>query len=177
MGLLQGGVERLRLSTTEVAPEPLLMNKSTPAGTGDRWRSPSSSTDHKAAWGRGYATEGSRALIRKGFADLGVERVTANTMAVNAGSRRVMEKAGLSFLRSFTGDWPDAIPGSEHGEVEYELTRAACERFRQEPACALRPDAPSTCSSRTMHASAAAGSAVSSTVFRRPHGCAITTKP
>ncbi|MGR7002078.1 GNAT family N-acetyltransferase [Yinghuangia aomiensis] len=68
---------------------------------------------------------GIRALIRKGFTDLGVERVTANTMAVNAGSRRVMEKAGLSFLRAFTGDWPAAIPGSEHGEVEYELTRTA----------------------------------------------------
>ncbi|MFG3280509.1 GNAT family N-acetyltransferase [Streptomyces sp. NPDC048111] len=79
---------------------------------------------NKAAWGKGYATEGSRALIRKGFTDLGVERVTANTMAVNTGSRRVMEKSGLSFLRHFTGDWPEAIPGSEHGEVEYELVRA-----------------------------------------------------
>jgi RimJ/RimL family protein N-acetyltransferase len=77
----------------------------------------------KVAWGSGYATEGSQALIRKGFTDLGVERVTANTMAVNAGSRRVMEKAGLTFLRNFTGDWPEAIEGSEHGEVEYELTR------------------------------------------------------
>ncbi|MFG2720182.1 GNAT family N-acetyltransferase [Streptomyces sp. NPDC048416] len=79
---------------------------------------------NKAAWGRGYATEGSRALVDKGFTDLGVERVTANTMTVNTGSRRVMEKVGLRFLRSFTGDWPDAIPGSEHGEVEYQLTRA-----------------------------------------------------
>ncbi|MFD3332791.1 GNAT family N-acetyltransferase [Streptomyces sp. NPDC058700] len=79
---------------------------------------------NKAAWGSGYATEGSRALIRKGFTDLGVERVTANTMTVNAGSRRVMEKAGLSFLRGFTGDWPEAIEGSEQGEVEYELTRS-----------------------------------------------------
>lgn len=80
---------------------------------------------NKAAWGHGYATEGSRALIRKGFTDLGVERVTANTMTVNAGSRRVMEKAGLSFHRTFTGNWPDPIPGSEHGEVEYELTLTA----------------------------------------------------
>ncbi|MFJ9769690.1 GNAT family N-acetyltransferase [Kitasatospora sp. NPDC101157] len=79
---------------------------------------------NRTAWGRGYATEGSRALIDKGFTDLGVERVTANTMAVNSRSRRVMEKSGLSFLRNFTGDWPDAIPGSEHGEVEYQLTRA-----------------------------------------------------
>ncbi|SFS80848.1 hypothetical protein SAMN05444716_104174 [Streptomyces harbinensis] len=33
-----------------------------------------------------------------------------------------MEKAGLRFVRSYTGDWPEAIPGSEHGEVEYALT-------------------------------------------------------
>ncbi|MGW3043496.1 GNAT family N-acetyltransferase [Kitasatospora sp. NPDC001159] len=79
---------------------------------------------NQASWGKGYATEGSRDLIDKGFTDLGVERVTANTMAVNTRSRRVMEKSGLSFLRNFTGGWPDAIPGSEHGEVEYELTRS-----------------------------------------------------
>lgn len=85
---------------------------------------------NRASWGKGYATEGSRALIDKGFTELGVERVTANTMAVNSRSRRVMEKSGLTFLRNFTGDWPDAIPGSEHGEVEYELTRAAWQHHR-----------------------------------------------
>ncbi|WP_030785523.1 GNAT family N-acetyltransferase [Streptomyces sp. NRRL S-920] len=84
---------------------------------------------NRAAWGRGYATEGSLALIHKGFTDLEVERVTANTMAVNARSRRVMEKSGLSFLRNFTEDWPEAIEGSEHGEVEYELTRAEWQRI------------------------------------------------
>ncbi|MFI7382842.1 GNAT family N-acetyltransferase [Streptomyces sp. NPDC049813] len=78
---------------------------------------------NRAAWGRGYATEGARALVRLGFTRLGVERVTANTMAVNTRSRRVMEKAGLSFLRSFHGHWPEAIAGSEQGEVEYELLR------------------------------------------------------
>lgn len=85
---------------------------------------------NKAAWGRGYATEGSQALIDKGFTELGVQRVTANTMTVNTASRRVMAKVGLSFARSFTGDWPEPIPGSEHGEVEYELTRAEWERHR-----------------------------------------------
>lgn len=39
-----------------------------------------------------------------------------------------MEKSGLEFLRSFTSDWPGAIDGSEHGEVEYELTRPEWER-------------------------------------------------
>ncbi|GAA3810214.1 GNAT family N-acetyltransferase [Streptomyces chiangmaiensis] len=77
---------------------------------------------NRAAWGKGHATEGSRVLIDKGFRDFGVERVTANTMTVNTRSRRVMERAGLSFLRNFTGDWPETIEGSEQGEVEYELT-------------------------------------------------------
>jgi RimJ/RimL family protein N-acetyltransferase len=76
------------------------------------------------AWGRGYATEGCRALIRKGFTELGIDRVYAETMAVNAASRRVLEKAGLLHVRTFVSDWPESIPGDEHGDVEYALTRA-----------------------------------------------------
>lgn len=82
----------------------------------------------RAAWGRGYASEGSRALIGKGFAELGVRRVVAETMAVNAASRRVLEKAGLRLVRTFHQPWPDPIPGDEHGDVEYALTRAEWER-------------------------------------------------
>ncbi|WP_405604414.1 GNAT family N-acetyltransferase [Streptomyces sp. NBC_01410] len=83
---------------------------------------------NRAAWGRGYATEGAIALVRKGFTELGVERVTANTMTVNARSRRVMEKAGLSYVRTFFEEWPEPIEGSELGDVEYALTRADWER-------------------------------------------------
>ncbi len=75
-------------------------------------------------WGSGYATEGARALIRKGFTGLGVQRVAANTTTVNTRSRRVLEKAGPTRVRTCFGDRPDAIEGSEHGEVEYALTRA-----------------------------------------------------
>jgi RimJ/RimL family protein N-acetyltransferase len=82
---------------------------------------------HRFAWNQGYATEGSRALIEKGFAELGVERVTAQAMAVNIGSRRVMEKAGLRFVRSFHADWPVHIPGDEQGDVEYALERGQVE--------------------------------------------------
>src|SRR5207244_3243230 len=70
----------------------------------------------RSAWGRGYATEGSRALIRKGFAELGVQRVVAFTMVVNGASRRVMEKAGLKFVRIFHQAWPDKIEGDEKGD-------------------------------------------------------------
>ena len=77
-----------------------------------------------SSWGKGYATEGSRALVEHAFRELGAERVTAETMAVNTASRRVMEKAGLRYVRTFTADWPDKIDGDEHGDVEYALTRA-----------------------------------------------------
>lgn len=82
----------------------------------------------QSAWGKGYATEGSRALIRKGFTELGVQRVFATTMAVNTASRRVMEQVGLTLVRTIHQSWPDPIPGWEKGDVEYELTRAEWER-------------------------------------------------
>jgi RimJ/RimL family protein N-acetyltransferase/uncharacterized damage-inducible protein DinB len=78
----------------------------------------------RAAWGKGYATEGSRALVRRAFAELSVERVYAETMAVNARSRRVMAKSGLRYLRTFHVDWDEPIEGTEHGEVEYAVTSA-----------------------------------------------------
>jgi RimJ/RimL family protein N-acetyltransferase len=89
----------------------------------------------RAAWNRGYATEGSRALVRKGFTELGVLRVFAHTMAVNTASRRVLEKSGLRFVRTFCYEWPDAIEGSEHGEVEYALTKAEWEARAAEDGC------------------------------------------
>jgi RimJ/RimL family protein N-acetyltransferase len=77
----------------------------------------------RAAWGRGYASEGSRALVRRAFEELGAARVVAETMAVNAASRRVMEHAGLRYVRSFHQPWPDPIEGDELGDVEYAITR------------------------------------------------------
>lgn len=55
----------------------------------------------KSAWGKGYATEGSMALVNKAFADLGAQRVTANTYGDNAASRRVMEKVGMRHVRTY----------------------------------------------------------------------------
>jgi RimJ/RimL family protein N-acetyltransferase len=77
----------------------------------------------RAAWGQGLATEGARALIDVAFEKYGAQRVNAETMAVNTGSRRVMEKSGLALVRSFTQEWPHRIDGEEHGDVEYALTR------------------------------------------------------
>jgi hypothetical protein len=85
----------------------------------------------KSAWGKGYATEGSRALIRKGFTEMGVQRVVAETMAVHLASRRVMEKAGLTLVRTFHQPWPYPIEGDELGDVEYALTKAEWEQQDQ----------------------------------------------
>ncbi|GGU14498.1 GNAT family N-acetyltransferase [Lentzea flava] len=78
---------------------------------------------HREFWGRGYATEGGKALIERGFTTGEVQRVVATTMAVNAGSRRVMEKCGLRHVRTFHVDWDEPLPGAEYGEVEYALTK------------------------------------------------------
>ena len=78
----------------------------------------------RACWGQGLATEGARCVIDHAFTTTDVARVWAQTMFVNNASRRVMEKCGLRFVRTFLVDWPDPIDGSEHGDVEYELTRA-----------------------------------------------------
>src|SRR5215212_5509923 len=48
-------------------------------------------------WGQGYATEAARAALRFGFETLGLDRIVAVVRPENAGSRRVLEKAGLCF--------------------------------------------------------------------------------
>ena len=81
----------------------------------------------RSAWHQGYATEGSRALISLGFTDLGVERVFGHTMTVNAASRRVMEKCGLTLVRTTPYEGTEIIEGAEHGEVEYAIVRSEWE--------------------------------------------------
>ncbi|MFI5843934.1 GNAT family N-acetyltransferase [Catenuloplanes sp. NPDC051500] len=77
----------------------------------------------RAEWGKGYATEGSRALLGKAFTDLGVREVWAETMSVNTGSRRVMEKIGMTVTDNL--DTPAdmlMVEGAEHGGVRCAIT-------------------------------------------------------
>jgi len=50
---------------------------------------------NRGYWGRGYATEAARALVRHGFAELGAHRIYATCDPDNIASRRVLEKAGM----------------------------------------------------------------------------------
>jgi|SRR5580658_10515250 RimJ/RimL family protein N-acetyltransferase len=81
----------------------------------------------RAAWGRGLASEGAIALVAIGFADQDLARIVATTMAVNTASRRVIEKTGLTHVRTVYPSWRNPLPGSELGEVEYEITRQGWE--------------------------------------------------
>jgi RimJ/RimL family protein N-acetyltransferase len=95
----------------------------------------------RSAWGKGYGTEGWRALIRKGFTEQGVRRVVASTYQDNIGSQRVMQKSGLTLVRTFRmtpaelaahGLDPEVLWDGD--DVEYALEKTDWER--QEAAAA-----------------------------------------
>jgi RimJ/RimL family protein N-acetyltransferase len=48
-------------------------------------------------WGRGFATEAAGAALRAGLDVLGLDRILAVTHPQNVGSRRVMEKLGMTY--------------------------------------------------------------------------------
>ena len=79
----------------------------------------------REAWGRGLATEGGRVMVEQAFRAPYVDKVVASTMAVNAASRAVLAKLGMTHVDTCVGDRDDPIPGWEQGEVVYEIRRSA----------------------------------------------------
>ncbi len=51
----------------------------------------------KEFWGRGLAVEASQAFLQYGFTDLNLPKIVACANPQNTGSRRVMEKLGMTF--------------------------------------------------------------------------------
>src|SRR6476619_5091533 len=79
-------------------------------------------------WRRGLASAGAQELVRYGFDDVRLDRIIAQTLSVNAGSRAVMERVGLTYVRTFPTSITVPVEGVEKGEVEYEMTREQWER-------------------------------------------------
>ena len=53
----------------------------------------------RAHWGRGYATEAARSSVEHGLGKLGLEKIIGLTFPEHRVSQRVLEKAGLTFVR------------------------------------------------------------------------------
>ncbi|WP_162910514.1 GNAT family N-acetyltransferase [Hymenobacter oligotrophus] len=76
-------------------------------------------------WGRGYATEMTRALLRYGFQDLGLQQIVGVTHPENLASQHVLEKCGLRYqhmaefyggpVRFYTLEQPAPAPQSAIG--------------------------------------------------------------
>jgi len=93
------------------------------------WRG-ASETKIAATRGYGASVDLEASTPGEAFTRLDASRVWGQTMAVNAASRRVMERCGLRYVRTFFDEWPEPIEGSDAGDVEYALTRAEWERGR-----------------------------------------------
>jgi RimJ/RimL family protein N-acetyltransferase len=71
----------------------------------------------RAAWGRGLATEVATELVRRALNEPAATCVVAAALVTNRASTRVMEKAGLRYVRDF------AIPGFADPSVMYAACR------------------------------------------------------
>lgn len=73
------------------------------------------------AWGKGYATEGSRLALAHAFDVAGLEEVVSFTAVLNKRSQRVMQKLGLVFSGTF--DHPSVPEGNPlRPHVLYRIT-------------------------------------------------------
>lgn len=73
-------------------------------------------------WGQGMMTEAAQAVMRCGFEDLGLHKITVRCIAENAGSRRVIEKLGFRPIGRLEDEvWRD---GRWWSVLCYELTAA-----------------------------------------------------
>lgn len=61
-------------------------------------------------WRRGYATEGALAALADGFGRLGLQEIVAYAVAINAPSRRVMERIGMTHDPADDYDHKDREP-------------------------------------------------------------------
>ena len=77
----------------------------------------------KPSWGRGYATELVRALVRRAFTELGAVSVVACVTVDNLASVRVLEKAGLRRVGE-----PICLPGEDVPSVKYALCKEQFDR-------------------------------------------------
>jgi RimJ/RimL family protein N-acetyltransferase len=74
-------------------------------------------------WGRGYVTEGARAVLRFGFQTLALDEIVSFTVPGNVRSRHVMERIGM--VHDSTDDFDHPAMPDEHPLRRHVLYRIA----------------------------------------------------
>ncbi|MFI0976061.1 GNAT family N-acetyltransferase [Streptomyces sp. NPDC021093] len=81
-------------------------------------------------WRQGLGSEGSRELLRHGFEDLGLTRISAMAAAANSASRATLTALGLSYVREFQSPAEYFPPGSDLRTAEYAFTQERWHEFQ-----------------------------------------------
>ncbi|HYC60995.1 MAG TPA: GNAT family protein [Thermoanaerobaculia bacterium] len=74
-------------------------------------------------WGRGYASDAARTIVRYGFEQCGLDRVFACHFTRNAASGRVLQKARMQYegtLRRHLVKWDERIDLAFYGSLREE---------------------------------------------------------
>lgn len=81
---------------------------------------------HRDRWGKGICTEAARMLLKIGFEELHLRRLTAHCDCENIGSWQVMEKIGMRREGTFISGRPSYAhaPGKHGDEYSYGITAA-----------------------------------------------------
>lgn len=75
-------------------------------------------------WGKGYATEAAKAVLKNGFEEHGLKKIVSFTVPHNVRSLRIMEKLGMK--RDETGDFHHPLLPHDHPlslHVLYRITK------------------------------------------------------
>lgn len=80
-------------------------------------------------WGRGYGTEALTAAFDFAFSRMNVQFIAADHMAENPASGRVMEKAGMTKVRTLPGKYEKN--GRFHDAVHYRITAEEWKNIRR----------------------------------------------
>lgn len=80
---------------------------------------------HRRHWGKGYATESSRACLEYGFETLKLKAIIARAMPENIASIKVMQNLGMTFKGM------DNDPNYAQGFVRYEITNEEYQRCKR----------------------------------------------
>ena len=78
----------------------------------------------KQHWGKGYATEAAKEVLRVGFNELSLNEIVSMTAVINLRSQRVMQKIGMNYSAFDDFDHPKVPAESElNRHVLYRLSK------------------------------------------------------